>query len=50
MNSHSSSILNVALIVREFLQNEGRTLEISKGKMLNDDELEQLSKRYLKVS
>lgn len=32
----SQSIVDVAIIVRQFLQNEARTLEISKGKMLKD--------------
>ena len=30
-------LLNVVHILREFMQNEARTLEISQGKMLNDD-------------
>lgn len=35
---HSQSIVDVAIIVRQFLQNEARTLEMSKGKMLKDPE------------
>ena len=32
-----NSIVNVVHIVNEFMRNEAKTLEISKGKMLNDN-------------
>ena len=46
---HSISVINVACLVRDFVQNEARTLEISKGKMLKDIDEEFEFKKYLKV-
>lgn len=46
----SQSVVDVALIIRDFLQNEGRTLAISKGKMLRDDTAEAQDREFLKVS
>lgn len=43
------SILHVANIVRHFLQNEGQTLKISKGKILKDEELDEQIQKYLQV-
>lgn len=48
--TQTQTIVDVAIIVRQFLQTEARTLAISKGKMLKDDELEREAARYLKVS
>lgn len=46
---NSNSIVNVAFILREFLQNEARTLEISRGKMLKDEDPEVALPKYLQV-
>lgn len=46
---HSISVINVACLVREFVQNEARTFEISKGKMLKDVDENLEFKKYLKV-
>ena len=46
---NSNSIINVTNIVREFLQNEAKTLEISRGKMLRDVDPEKDLHKYLKV-
>lgn len=46
---NSNSIINVTKIVREFLQNEAKTLEISRGKMLRDVDPEKDLHKYLKV-
>ena len=45
---HSISVINVACIVRDFLANEAKTLNISKGKMLDDREVEQELEREIK--
>ena len=47
--NNSQVVLDVALIVRDFLQHEARTLEISKGKMLDDQDMGDPLKTYLKV-
>lgn len=46
---NSNSIINVTNIIREFLQNEAKTLEISRGKMLRDADPEKDFQKYLKV-
>ncbi|WP_417610437.1 hypothetical protein [Owenweeksia hongkongensis] len=46
---NSNSLINVTNIVRDFLQNEAKTLEISRGKMLRDEDLERDMHKYLKV-
>ena len=45
----SQSIVDVANIVRHFLQNEGQTLKISKGKILKDREFDQEVRKYMHV-
>ncbi len=46
---HSISVIDVACIVREFLENEAKTLHISKGKMLKDHETKREMRKYLEV-
>ena len=46
---NSNSLINVTNIVREFLQNEAKTLEISRGKMLRDADPERDLHKYLRV-
>ncbi len=47
--NNSNSIINVTNIVRDFLRNEAKTLEISRGKMLRDVDPEKELHKYLKV-
>ena len=47
---NNNSIVDVVHIVREFMQNEAKTLEISKGKMLNDNITPTELERILRVS
>ena len=47
--NNSNSIINVTNIVRSFLENEAKTLEISRGKMLRDEDPEKNMHKYLKV-
>lgn len=44
-----NSIVNVIRIIRDFMQNEGQTLDISKGKMLNDREAQMQMERILRT-
>jgi hypothetical protein len=46
---HSQTVVDVANIVRHFLQNEAQTLKISKGKILKDKEFDHEVKKYLHV-
>lgn len=43
------SIVDVANIVRDFLQNEAQTLRISKGKILSDEEFDRIVPKYMRV-
>ena len=45
----SKDIINVVRILRDFMQNEAQTLEISQGKMLDDREIEMQMKRILRT-
>lgn len=45
----TQTIVDVANIVRHFLQNEAKTLEISRGKMLKDEDFDRIMPTYLKV-
>lgn len=47
---NSNNLVNVVHILREFMQNEAQTLEISKGKMLNDNISQTELERILRVS
>ena len=43
------TLLNVVRIVREFMEHEAQTIEISKGKMLNDKDIDLSDKRALRT-
>ncbi len=47
--TNSSTIFNVAEIVRDFINDEAKTLAISQGKMLSDEEFDQIVPNYLQV-
>ncbi len=44
------NLINVVHILREFMRNEAQTLEISKGKMLDDKVTQAEIERILRVS
>ena len=46
---NSNSIMEVADIVRDFLMNEAKTLKISRGKMLRDNEVVPKFSKILEV-
>ena len=46
---NSKTIVDLAITVREFLQNEARTLEMSKGKMLKDSDSSLVVRQMLKA-
>lgn len=45
----SKTIVNVVRILRDFMQNEAQTLEISQGKMLDDREAQSYLERVLRT-
>ena len=45
----SKTIINVVRVLRDFMQNEAQTLEISQGKMLDDREAQMQLERILRT-
>lgn len=45
----TQSIVDVANIVRHFMQNEAKTLKVSQGKMLKDSDFDHIVPKYLNV-